>query len=126
MKTDEKTIEYVVIDQEIQWAKGETKVLTAGGQEMDIRYEGAVNNGEAVEFQVGDLGLLSKTIAKVIGGNPSSPRIIKLGEFYEVVSADTPDASYKGGITPLELIARGEETDYILRAKISLPQKKED
>lgn len=117
---DKKPVKYRFEEEEFQWRKG--KVLTYTYDELrsvDIRYGGCLDDGETLEFRVGDLGLLAKLWQKITKKEPGEPQLVKIGEFYSLGSMRSTGEKF--GFTPLELMARNDEKDYIVKVKFISP-----
>lgn len=121
---DKKPVEYILREEEHQWSKGKILTLTYDAyRRVDMRYDGCVDNGETLEFRMGDLGLLAKLWQKITKEEPGEPQFVKLGEFYSLGSIKATGEKF--GFTPLELLAKDAEKDYIVKVKFTLPEEKE-
>jgi len=122
---DKKPVEYILKEEEHQWPKGEVLTFTYDAfREVDMRFDGCVDEGETLEFRMGDFGLLAKLWQKITKGEPGEPQLVKLGEFYSLGSIKATGEKF--GFTPLELMAKNDEKDYIVKVKFTLPEKKEE
>lgn len=117
-----KTVDKIVNETEYLWVKGETYNFSIGNYVSDFKYEGCMPDGKTLKFRTGNLGLLSRIYSKITGKQPGNIQTLNLGEFYSLGRVINTDE--KLGITPLELVQKNNETDYILKTKLALPKFK--
>lgn len=116
------TINKIVEETEYLWEKGKTYTFSIGNYVSDFKYEGCMADGKTLKFNTGNLSLISRIYAKITGKKPGTMQTLTLGEFYKLGRVINTDETF--GITPLELIQKNQETDYILRTKLALPKFK--
>ncbi len=117
-----KTVENIVSETEYLWVKGETYKFSIGSYLSDFKYEGCMPDGKTLKFRTGNLGLLSRIYAKITGKQPGNVQTLNLGEFYSLGRVINTDEKF--GLTPLELVPKDNEPDYILKTKLALPKFK--
>ncbi|MDP2907451.1 MAG: hypothetical protein Q8O03_05925 [Nanoarchaeota archaeon] len=119
---NKKTVDKIVSETEYLWVKGETYKFSIGNYVSDFKYEGCMPDGKTLKFRTGNLGLISRLYAKITGKQPGNVQTLNLGEFYSL--GRVINTGERFGITPLELVPKNNETDYILKTKLALPKFK--
>lgn len=122
MAEDAKTIDCIVSETEYLWEKGTTYTFSIGGYVSDFKYEGCMPDGKTLKFRTGNLGLLARLYSKITGKQPGDVQTLNLGEFYKLGRVINTNEQF--GLTPLELIQKNNQEDYILKTKLALPKFK--
>ena len=119
-----KSDDWQVKIEEMQWLKGETFCFMIGLQPLNLKYTGSINNGESVKFKLKNHRFLQKLWAIITRTKPGIIQIVKIGDFFETSRLNSNN-KIRSGFSPVELVGKDDEPDYILRIVLHQPFKKE-
>ena len=118
---------HILEESDIQWPKGEILTYSYNGGYCMYRYDGASEDGSQIYFRTGNLGLMAHLFAKLTKKEIGIEQIHQLEEFVELIgvkpSSKAKEYSMTCGFTPLELVAKGDEHDRMLKVKTYWPKK---